>query len=93
MEYIREELEKAGFKDVDVVQEKRAANIGTPAQFAETMTMPLRVVGAGWPEEDKDRLLKEMHDALEAVATEDAGGAEGTFDLICDGIVGVGRKP
>jgi len=55
--------------------------------------MPLRVVGAGWPEEDKDRLLKEMHDALEAVATEDAGGAEGTFDLICDGIVGVGRKP
>ena len=89
---IREELQKANFEDVEVVQKKEVVSCGTPAQFAETMAMPLMIVVGGWPEEDRDRLRKEMLEAFEEVGVEEAGGKQSTITMEFEGIVGMGWK-
>jgi hypothetical protein len=91
-EFVREVLEKANFKDVEIVQKKEMVNVGTPAEFTETMALPLMIITAAWPEADKERLQKEINDGLMAVALEEAGSEEGTFEMEFEGIVGIGRK-
>jgi hypothetical protein len=89
--YIESELEKAGFTDVDIMEHKQPVASGTPAEFAETMHMPLMVVIAGWPEEGRDKLHRELTDKMREVAEEEFG-KDGIVSLTFQGLISVARK-
>ncbi|KAF1978727.1 S-adenosyl-L-methionine-dependent methyltransferase [Bimuria novae-zelandiae CBS 107.79] len=67
--YVKEQLEQAGFKDVGVTKEKRRIQVGTPAQFMDTMTMPMTLVAGEW----EKRVREEVLGAMRAVVVEEAG--------------------
>jgi hypothetical protein len=89
--YIQSELEKAGFEDVDIMEHKQPVASGTPAEFAETMHMPLMVVISGWPEEGRDKLHRELTDKMREVAEEEFG-KDGIVSLTFQGLISVARK-
>jgi hypothetical protein len=89
--FVQKVLESAGFRDVAVIVEKIDAQTGTPAQFTETMFMPLQLFGAFWPETEREELIKATSQSLKKIA-EDQFGVEGPVKLTFEAIVGTGRK-
>lgn len=90
--FVKEQLEKAGFQSVEIVQKKEKIACGTPAQFCESMAMPLKMVAAYWEESKREEMLKEMTAELEKVMAEEVGEGEQCY-MVMEGNVGVGWKP
>ncbi|KAF2677353.1 S-adenosyl-L-methionine-dependent methyltransferase [Lentithecium fluviatile CBS 122367] len=90
--YVRSVLEKEGMRDVQIVQEKKRVDCGTPAQFVETMSLPLQMVAGAWEEGERAALVKEVGDSVRRIASEEAGGEGETVWMEFEGIVGFGWK-
>lgn len=92
--FVRQQLEEAGFQDVDVVQEKRNVAVGTPEQYCNAMKMPLSMFAAQWGEDLKGALLEELTAELQKVMTEVASeSGDGQVYILMEANVGSGWKP
>ncbi|KAF2440085.1 S-adenosyl-L-methionine-dependent methyltransferase [Karstenula rhodostoma CBS 690.94] len=90
--FVRQQLEEAGFADVDVVVEKRIVELGTPEQFCESLRLPLMMFESLWEEGRKEVILEEVMRALRRVMGEEAGEA-GKCYMAMEWVVGSGWKP
>ncbi|KAJ4351989.1 uncharacterized protein N0V89_007335 [Didymosphaeria variabile] len=90
--FVKQQLEETGLQDVELVVEKRNVECGTPAQFCESMMMPMTIVSGHWKESNRQETLKEVMSELKKVMIEEAGGEEGMCYMQMEGIVGVGWK-
>ncbi|KAL1596483.1 hypothetical protein SLS60_009129 [Paraconiothyrium brasiliense] len=90
--FVKQQLEETGLQDVELVVEKRNVECGTPAQFCESMTMPMSLISGHWEESKRQETLKEVMSELKKVLIEVAGGEEEMCYMQMEGIVGVGWK-
>ncbi|KAK7186710.1 hypothetical protein DPSP01_001063 [Paraphaeosphaeria sporulosa] len=91
--FVKQQLENAGFQNVDIVVEKRTVAVGTPEHFCESMKLPLKMFAGQWEESKRDQISKEVMEELKKVMLEVAGGEEGECYMTMEGIVGSGWKP
>ncbi|KAH7355668.1 S-adenosyl-L-methionine-dependent methyltransferase [Pyrenochaeta sp. MPI-SDFR-AT-0127] len=90
--YLTSRLVEAGFTKVDTVREKHVAGCGTPKEFVETMSFPLRFVAMFWDEEKRNEWSAELSKLMLEEAIKTAGGEEEQVRLEFDGIIGWGWK-
>jgi ubiquinone/menaquinone biosynthesis C-methylase UbiE len=91
--FVKQQLEKAGFQNVDVVTDKHCVPCGTPEQFCENMMMPIKMISAQWEESKREDIVKRLMVEFRKVMVEVAGGEDKQCYMDMDGIVGVGWKP
>jgi hypothetical protein len=70
--YLSSKLSEAGFSGVDVVKEKRTAQVGTPEVFMETMQFPLRMVMGFWEELNQEVSFEELNGVMLKEVEKDA---------------------
>lgn len=87
-----QQLEEAGFQDVDTLKEKRRICCGTPDVWTTSMQFPLGVaVKTWWEEGKKDAQLGELNGTMKEMATENLA-ENGEVEMEFDGVVGWGWK-
>lgn len=91
--FVKQQLEEAGFQDVDIVVEKKNVPCGTPQEFCESMRVPLTMLTGQWSENERQEILKDVLAELKKVMLEEAGGKEEQCYMAMEGIVGSGWKP
>jgi hypothetical protein len=79
--YVVQKLEEAQFAHVETVKEARAAQVGNPRVFMETMQFPLRMVMGFWEDLRREGLLEELNEVMLREVTKDAGGEEGVVKM------------
>jgi len=89
--FIETHLKESGVVYVDIVREQKKVSIGTPAQFIETMAMPITMLTAGFPEGEKEKVVRELQEQLKKDAVEDVG-EEGTIYMVMDALVATAWK-
>ncbi|KAF2263051.1 S-adenosyl-L-methionine-dependent methyltransferase [Lojkania enalia] len=85
-------LKDAGFKNIVVEKESYKVDVGVPKVFVESMTMPLKMISAGWPEEGRAEMLARVTERLEEITIEETGGVDKSLVLEFRGIVATGWK-
>ncbi|KAJ4984744.1 coq5 family [Stagonosporopsis vannaccii] len=90
--FVEKQLEGAGLQGVKVVQEAFNVDCGTPDNFMTAMGFVLGLLSQRWPEEKRERWLKEISAGMKRVAVEKVGGEDKHLFLEFEGIVGVGVK-
>lgn len=90
--FVKEALEGAGLKGVEVRQERVRVKCGTPDMVMLNMGFVLGILSQQWPEEKREGWLKEVNERMRAIIVEQAGGEDGTVFWEFEGIVGVGVK-
>ena len=90
--FVRQQLQEAGFKDVDIVREKKKVPCGTPEQFLDAISMPLALVSSYWEEGVREQTLEDLKGELRKVVVEEAGGEGREIFMEMEGIVSVGWK-
>jgi SAM-dependent methyltransferase len=90
--FVKEQLESAGLKKVEVVQRKENVDCGTPELFMTTMGFVLGLLSAQWPEEKRAGWLKDVGDTMKAILIEKLDRPDDHVFMEFEGIVGVGLK-
>jgi ubiquinone/menaquinone biosynthesis C-methylase UbiE len=92
--FVKQQLEDAGFQDVEVVTEKKKnIQFGTPKQFCDNMMMPMKMIAMQWEESKREDIVKRVMEEFRKVLAEVAGGEDKQLYMDLNGVVGVGWKP
>lgn len=88
--FVKQQLEEAGFTNVEIVYEKVRARGGTVEQFMDVMIMPMNMVASFWEEDKRKDIMAEVMREMKKVVQE--ASEEGAVTMDMEGLVGVGWK-
>ncbi|ORY06891.1 hypothetical protein BCR34DRAFT_590464 [Clohesyomyces aquaticus] len=90
--FLTSTLKEHGFVDVEAETVRATAECGTPAEFCETMQMPLQLVAGFWGGEGEEKkiLLDGLSKMFREVVVEEVGGEEGSLSMEFEAVLTTG---
>ncbi|CAI6334912.1 unnamed protein product [Periconia digitata] len=89
-QFMEKSLREAGFGRVNIVEEKKRVNCGTPPQCLDMLHMPVKLVASWWPEEERDNVAKKIETELYQMFSEEL--EDGNMWIEMHGFVGCAWK-